>query len=247
MEDNYLYGIDISKWQDESIYATFDKYEFVIAKATEGKTYTDPMFVKHINRALEEEKLIGAYHYARPDNNNAKDDALNFVNAIGPYYKTGMLLALDWEQKSWNYPIEWAIEWLELVYKWTGIKPVFYASAGLLTTDCDKIEKAGFGLWSADYSTRSLKDTRTNPFSNWVLRQIGSNPVDQDVFNGNYEKWKEITTPEWLNEVPDVPKSTEEEKEKDKPVECDCTVCSLLRKYGYILKEESILNLSKIK
>lgn len=244
---NYLRGCDVSKHQSALTDEMFN-LDFMIIKATEGVTYTDPKFHSHITNALERGLLVGAYHYARPDNNNSPvDEALNFVNAIGTYYKSGMVLALDWESKAWNYSIDWAIEWLEKIREWTGITPVFYASGGLLKSECKKIEERGFGLWVADYSANSIFATRTKPFDDWVIRQYASAPFDLDVLNGNEEMWKKWSTQKVpvVEEVPTPPNV--EENENDKPKDCTCCFCSAMRRLGYRLNDETINQIVKSK
>ena len=50
-----LKGIDVSKWQKFNDYgdsAELGHTDFIIVKATEGKTYNDPMFEYHIAEAI---------------------------------------------------------------------------------------------------------------------------------------------------------------------------------------------------
>ena len=61
-----LTGLDISKWQgaDFNVDAAAD---FVICKATEGTGYVDPLCDKFYQQAKAKGKLLGVYHFARPD------------------------------------------------------------------------------------------------------------------------------------------------------------------------------------
>lgn len=242
----YLRGVDLSKHNAKFSY--YGDYDFVIAKATEGKTYTDPYWTHHITNALEYGCYIGAYHYARPDNNKPVDEVLNFINAIAPYYKSGMLLVLDWEGDAWNYPIDWAIEWLTKVKEWCGITPIFYASASRLVGDVEKIAKAGFPLWSADYSSNAVDNTRKGCFDDWLLRQYCSYPYDKDIFNGGENKWKEVTKQVDSIVTTEPPKQTEPTNDEfvaDIPKECECCFCTALRSAGWKLNEAELDTLAE--
>ena len=118
-------GIDISEAQ-KNIDLTKIDFDFVIIKATEGKTYTDPCFFKHLNNALKIGKPIGFYHYARPENNSPHDEVDNFLKEIGDYIGKGIPF-LDWESIA-KYNVDWAKAWMDEFYSRTGVKPIIYMS-----------------------------------------------------------------------------------------------------------------------
>ena len=72
-------GIDISKWQKGLILSNI-KFDFVIIKATEGATYTDPNFLDFVKQAKNLGKPYGFYHFARPENNSAHAEVVNFYD-----------------------------------------------------------------------------------------------------------------------------------------------------------------------
>ena len=82
-------GIDISEYQ-RNINLSLVDCDFVIVKATEGKTYSDPFFFQHIENAKKLGKLLGFYHFARPENNNPHDEVLNFLNSVRGYIGEGI-------------------------------------------------------------------------------------------------------------------------------------------------------------
>ena len=86
-------GIDVSNWQGnidwEQVKA--DGYTFAWAKSTEGMTYTDPMFVNNMENGLNANVVMGAYHFARPDNNTPQEDAANFLNVASAYIGNGFM------------------------------------------------------------------------------------------------------------------------------------------------------------
>lgn len=179
-----LQGCDISKWQGEGF--DVSDQDFVIVKATEGRTYTDPLFYKHITNAIKQNKLIGAYHYARPENNTAEEEAENFVSAIKQYIGN-CLLALDWEGTALNYPVQWALDWLLEVERLTGVVPLIYCSESYVK-NLKIIAENGNGLWCAKWSEPKPK---CQPFSVLALWQHTNTPYDKDIFmeilqHGNY-------------------------------------------------------------
>ena len=88
-----LLGIDVSNWQGnidwEQVKA--DGYSYAWAKSTEGMTYTDPMFFTNMENGLNANVVMGAYHFARPDNNTPQEDAANFLNVASAYIGNGFL------------------------------------------------------------------------------------------------------------------------------------------------------------
>ena len=205
-----LKGCDISKWQG----AQFDvsNEEFVIIKATEGRTYVDPMLKTHLAKCLEQNKIYGFYHFARPDNGNTPEEEVdNFLTTIGEHIGK-CFFALDYEAKAHNTGQDWALEWLRLVEEKTGVKPFFYTSQSFLKK-YNKVAEAGYPLWVARYST-SVGNIA--PFTKWKIWQKTSSPYDQDYFSGTTAELKSFC-------------GISEAKEK-----CECSVCRALREAGVI-------------
>ena len=78
-----LKGIDVShhnSYQYKRGAIDFSKHDFIIVKATEGKSYVDPMYETYISDITSLQKPYGIYHYARPENNSAKDEAKHFCD-----------------------------------------------------------------------------------------------------------------------------------------------------------------------
>lgn len=75
-------GIDVSHHQGSIDFAKVKAagIEVVIIKATEGKTYQDPLFKEHYERAKAAGLKIGFYHFLRA--NASEDEANNFLNTI---------------------------------------------------------------------------------------------------------------------------------------------------------------------
>lgn len=182
-----LKGIDIShhnKYQVRSGEINFSKYDFIMMKASEGRTYQDPMMDDYV-AMLGTDQLYGFYHYARPENNDPYTEAKNFCDAIGTY-GYGAMLALDWEGKAVKYDPSWAVEWLKEVEKKFGKRPLFYCSS-YYTKHTDKILENNNGLWVAHYTKADKPRVYTYPF--YAMWQYTSEPFDKDYFNGNKSAW----------------------------------------------------------
>lgn len=59
-----LNGIDIASYQKSLVPSKMTTADFIIVKATQGTTYTNPNFETHYKQAKAAGKLLGAYHYA---------------------------------------------------------------------------------------------------------------------------------------------------------------------------------------
>ena len=142
-----MIGCDISNWQGVG---AGDGYDFVIIKATEGYGYVDPKCDQHYQRAKANGQLRGVYHFARPDlGNSARTEADWFVDNIQGYIKDAILV-LDWEMSTWN--VGWAKEWLDRVYQRTGVKPMIYMSASVVSSyNWSEVVWGDYGLWVAGY------------------------------------------------------------------------------------------------
>lgn len=179
-----LKGIDVSH---HNKYQTidFNEYDFVIMKATEGKTYKDPMMDAYIKK-LAKDQLYGFYHFARPERNRAKDEAANFCKTIGVYGEEAMLV-LDWEAQAVKQPIEWALDWCNEVEKVYGKKPLIYCSSWY-TKKLRLLLDNNIGLWVAHYNKKEKPTVYTYP--TWAMWQYTSEPFDKDIFNGTRKQFE---------------------------------------------------------
>ncbi len=187
-----LFGCDVSKWQANRV--DFSKYDFVIMKASEGKTLKDKYLDAHYDRLHgskdgkpDEKKLYGFYHYAHPENNTPEEEAEFFLSLVG-HHAGHCLFVLDWEGKALKQPISWARKWLDIVYKKTGVKPLIYVQ-GSYTKNLQIIKEGDYGLWVAHYNPKGGKPT-IGVYDYWALWQYTSVPLDRDYFNGTAEQFK---------------------------------------------------------
>ena len=183
-----LKGIDIShhnKYQFQRGEIDFSKHDFIMMKATEGKTFVDPMRETYMQEIIRLEKRYGFYHFARPTKNNAIEEAKHFCETIGLDGMSAML-ALDWEAEAIHCDIEWALDWLNFVERQFNKKPLFYCSA-FYTKKLKKIYENNNGLWVAHYTKAKQPKVYTYPF--YAMWQHTSTPYDKDIFNGDGKAW----------------------------------------------------------
>lgn len=82
----YQEGIDISHHQGDidwnQLTPSNSNKAFIIAKATEGKTYQDPKFIQNYKNICTAGFQPGAYHFLRFGSSSAKDQMDNFIGQI---------------------------------------------------------------------------------------------------------------------------------------------------------------------
>jgi lysozyme len=135
----------------------------VYLKLTEGVTFDDPKFADFRKRARTAGLKVGAYHFARgvPSGNSARDEAEHFLRKLPTLTKSDLRPALDLE---FNKPSKavgtWAKEWMAIVRKETGVRPIIYSYASFLT-GCGFTSPPA-ALWLASYGRN---DGREHPFT----------------------------------------------------------------------------------
>ena len=192
-----LYGVDLSNWQ--GINAGDNADNFVIAKATEGANYVDKMCDKHIQKAIKDGKLIGVYHFARPDKNSAEVEADWFVKNIKGYIGKAVLF-LDYEVAP--YSDNWAYKFMCRVHESTGIWPMFYSYAYAINSYTWARTASVSGLWIAGYPKKYDVPVPPKPEVNdmpykigdwkfWCIWQYTSSAgsLDRDIANLDRTQW----------------------------------------------------------
>lgn len=183
-----LKGYDTSHHQNDE---TFNKYleqaDFMIIKATEGKTYTDPCFKKRAKILNDMEILNGFYHYARPDNNTPSQEANSFYNAIKEYVNNFTIIVLDWEGKSLQYSFDWAVEFCNIMQAKLKRPCIIYASASVVRKYANKWKY----WWTAHYNSQCQNGCNHDGVEE-IMIQFTSTPIDIDTFKGNRKEWLEL-------------------------------------------------------
>lgn len=159
-------GIDISGHQ-KGIDIAGVPCDFVIVKATEGRTYVNPEYKKQIAQAEALGKYLGVYHYATGADIQAQAD--HFYNTVKPYIGKA-ILALDWEEE--DNPRFTANDYkfcerlLEAIKEKTGIAPFLYMSKSVARQFKWEVGRQ-FPFWCAQYpdTTTKIYEYKTNPWT----------------------------------------------------------------------------------
>lgn len=142
-------GIDIASWQEGINIAKLTTTKFVIVKATEDTDYVNPYFDAWAASVVKNGKKLGCYHFARPGNMEAQ--AKYFLGKVKKYIGVATLW-LDWEEDAIPLGPAKAKQFLDYVYKKTGVKAGIYMSKSVCNAyDWSAVKKAGYPLWVAQY------------------------------------------------------------------------------------------------
>ncbi len=147
-----LNGIDISS-HNEGIDLDKLKLDFVIVKATQGKTYKNPYYSKWIKQAKRRGLLVGAYHYI--SGIGAKAEAAAFYNAIKGDLGS-VMVCIDWEkyQNRAYGNLDYLREFIrELKVLIPERRFMLYASLSQIPKSVAK--EFGMGLWVAQYANNN--------------------------------------------------------------------------------------------
>lgn len=218
-----MYGIDISNHQ-RNIDLTAGKYDFAIIKATEGVNFTDPSFKKFAVQLTELNKLVGCYHFARPDlhgtTSEMEKEADWFISVVR---NAGLLnkaiLVLDWEINPMDRE-DLLNAFILRVENQTGITPFIYGSKYRLNSWKNWWAISHCPIWMALWPSISRPSTGIDPsFTkpdktvNWTIWQytyVGTYPnykgnIDLDYCELTPEDWKKLAGVKTESiEVPEV-------------------------------------------
>jgi len=205
-----LPGIDVSSYQGNINWASVAPHiDFSYAKATEGTYYTNPDFTNQYNGPYNNGLIRGSYHFAIPNNSTGAAQADYFIAHGGGWSADGKTLpgALDIEYNPYGaecYGLSQAsmVSWIHsFVNEYAAREhayPVIYTTTDWWTT-CTGNSSAFASedpLWVANYSA-SGGGTLPNGwgfYTFWQYADSGSQPGDQDVFNGAYTQLQVLAT-----------------------------------------------------
>ncbi len=185
-----LPGIDVSHHQGSIDWSQVggSGTRFAIAKATEGRTYVDPMYTTNRTGAEMAGLAFGAYHFARPD--DTPDDAVveadHFVD-VAQLEPGNLIPVLDIERTgglSQAQVTQWILTWLDRVTERLGVRPMVYTSPNgwqTRTGDTTAVVDAGYTtLWVAHWGvsapTVPAADWGGNGWTFWQYGDCGAVP-----------------------------------------------------------------------
>lgn len=168
-------GIDVSDWQ-KGINIDAVPADFVITKATQGKSYVNPDCDRVVQACKRLGKCWGFYHYI--DGSGVEGEAQFFVNNCKNYFGEGVP-CLDWENdqnSAWGNN-DYLQRLVARVIELTGVPPLIYASASVYPWTIAKANNCG--AWVAQYANNDHTGYQSKPWNegayNCVIRQYSSN------------------------------------------------------------------------
>lgn len=169
-------GIDISNWQN-GINLDAVPYDFIIAKATQGKTYVSPDCARQVEQARARGKLFGVYHYI--DGSSAIGEADFFIDNIENWIGKGVL-CLDWESKqnaAWGNE-DYLRQVAQRVIDRTGIPPIIYVQQSRMAQVKPIADALNCALWIAQYANMNATGYQDAPWNegaySCAIRQYSS-------------------------------------------------------------------------
>ncbi|KAL1734238.1 glycoside hydrolase family 25 protein [Schizophyllum commune] len=203
-------GIDVSGYQGTVDWAKAKSngVSFAYIKATEGTTFKSSSFSSQYTGATNAGIIRGAYHFARPDTSSGAAQAKFFASNGGGWSADGITLpgALDMEYNpygstcyglSQSAMVSWIKDFSDTYHSATKRYPVIYTSTSWWTTCTGN--SAAFAenspLWVARYaSSVGALPAGWTYHTFWQYADSGSNPGDQDVFNGDAAGLKRLAS-----------------------------------------------------
>jgi GH25 family lysozyme M1 (1,4-beta-N-acetylmuramidase) len=194
-------GIDVSSHQPSIDWSKVAPHvNFVYAKATEGTYYVNPLFDSEYEGPYDHGVIRGSYHFAIPSNSSGTAQADYFIAHGGGWSADGKTLpgALDIEYNPYGkacYGLSTGqmVGWIKNFVTEYAAKehafPVIYSTTDWWST-CTGDSAAFAGddpFWVANYGkTGGTLPSGWNYYSFWQYSDTGTQPGDQDRFNGPY-------------------------------------------------------------
>ncbi|KAG7086907.1 hypothetical protein E1B28_002825 [Marasmius oreades] len=203
-------GIDVSHFQSNVNWAQVKSngISFAFIKATDGTTFQDPSFSSHYSGATKAGIIRGGYHFARPSASSGATQANFFLAHGGGWSPDGITLpgAVDMEFNpsgptcyglSPAAMVSWIKDFSNTYHAKTSRYPIIYTNTNWWK-QCTG-NSAAFGstnpLWIARYNSVPGELPAGWGFHTfWQFADHGSNPGDQDSFNGDMAGLKRIAT-----------------------------------------------------
>ncbi len=172
--------------------------QFVMIKATEGLSRVDPMFSANWENAHKFGILRGAYHFFR-SNSDPYGQANLFLktveNELGQ--PPDLPHALDFETISpgldKNMQIDYALQWLVVVQKLSGIWPMIYTGKYFMQDLNDPPQLGNFRLWFAEYTNGAANLPKAwSKYTIWQYSDRGQINMDTDRFDGTIDELNQL-------------------------------------------------------
>ncbi|HEX6340140.1 lysozyme [Umezawaea sp.] len=200
-------GIDVSSHQGDVDWPLHweEGKRFSYVKASEGTGYLNPSFAQQYNGSYDVGMIRGAYHFALPDRSDGATQADYFVDNGGGWSADGRTLpgALDVEYNPYGSTcyelsaeemVEWITSFSDTYLARTGRRPVIYTSTNWWNQCTGRLgDLSGTNpMWVAKYSEEV--GALPHPWEVHTIWQYSSTPLDQNTFNGSYDRLVSLST-----------------------------------------------------
>jgi hypothetical protein len=161
-----LRGHDISAYQG----TTAPAVDFVIVKATEGKSYTSSKFAAQWKSAKTRARHRGAYHFARPEQSSAASQAARFLDVVKPVPGESVWLDLEASDLTQAKTNAWARAWGDFIRAHApGVTSGIYMGSGYASNGTGRDLDQHFDLWwYPQYPSSARTSTWRTTFSPWL-------------------------------------------------------------------------------
>lgn len=170
--------IDVSNWQGSVNWRRVkaDGIGLAYVKATQGSTFTDPLFERNRREAEALGIRVGAYAYVEPGGSSPEQQAAHFARVVGALRRRELRPAQDLETGGVHGVEAFARAFSREVARELGCTPLLYSYPAFLAAL--RLERPiGGGLWLASYARNDGTDhgaTVPPPWKRWVAHQFTS-------------------------------------------------------------------------
>ncbi|MFT4764312.1 MAG: lysozyme [Oleispira sp.] len=195
-----IHGIDVSYDQGDIDWKKVMQTDvsFVYLKATDGITYTDPTFHRHMS-VLDKQKVLlyGAYHFFEAEDDPEKQ-AENYIQQVSDYSlqlspMVDVEVTKDQDPEEIQKRLKIFSEAIEMA---TGCLPIIYSYRSFWDLDIGPSFDQHI-FWLADYAKKIDAPTSVKKLILWQYSETGvvngiSGPVDLDVIMSGEDGLKNI-------------------------------------------------------
>jgi lysozyme len=166
----FVQGVDVSGYNPGTDWSQVaaSGISFAFIKASEGITYTNPLFSNDWANSKLHNIYRGAYHFFHPHDDPTLQ-AKHFLSIVGQLGPGDLPPVLDWEvhELTPTLEIQNAIIWLQFVQQATGKTPIIYSNPAYIS-ELGNPMLSQYPLWLADYTTNP---TVPQPWANYTFWQ----------------------------------------------------------------------------
>ncbi|MCO5971783.1 glycoside hydrolase family 25 protein [Actinoallomurus soli] len=175
-----LHGFDISAYDS----ATAPAIDFVIVKATEGRSYTSSKFAAQWRSAKGRARHRGAYHFARPEDSSAASQAARFLSVVKPVPGESLWLDLEASDLGQAGTNAWAKAWGDYIRRHArGLTSGIYMGSGYASNGTGRGVARHYDLWwYPQYPSSARTSTWPRTFAPWLPDKLTCGWKEPDIW-----------------------------------------------------------------